>query len=309
MLNDTLKTGCQTKWKYIILLLFMATLALGTAFFLEMGLPVGLWGRKLSVDGVWEQMAETVPEFSYEPGGKELTAGGRSISVPCGIDAMISGADGFAVLTGGSGVLTRTVFYDPEGEQTGKIDLKDRAMLRGVFLDDCFLGLCYGKDGRWSLLKCGKDGQMLDELTLETEFCYDLLGFEYGFVVETEDALLFFSQELELTGNFLLGSRQVVAWAGEDELLAVVFLHQGVYELETFYRAELVAGCQLPMEIRDLALVQGNICILDFESLRVYDAHCNCYAVSPEGARAVRLETDQKGLWLQGVGEAMYLTS
>lgn len=308
MLNDTLKTGCQTKWKFIILLIFLAALAVGTALLLEQGQILRLAGEKLSTHGVWEPRQETAG-FSYEPGGNILTTGGEEISVPCGIDALIEGADGFAVLTGGSGVLTRTLLYDHQAAFLGKIDLKDRAMLRGIFQKDVFLGLCYGKEGSWSLLKCGKDGQILSELVLETEFCYDLLGLDHGFVVETEDALLFYDHSLEPTGSYLLGSRQVMAWAAEGDLLAVVFLHQGEYVLETFFQGQHVAQSPLPMEIRDLALVQGNICILDFESLRVYDAHCNCYVVSQEGARAVCLEPDGKGLWLQGEGEAIYFTS
>lgn len=309
MLNDTLKSGCQTKWRYIIILVFTAAIALGTAFLLEQGQPLRYLGRKLSLEGSWEPWDGTNQKLCFEAGGKTLRVGAEEIPVPCGIDAVISGEEALAVITSGSGVLTRTVFYDDQAQALGKIDLKDRAMLRGVFLDGCFLGLCYGKDGSWSLLACGLDGSILAEKGLETEICCDLLGLDTGFVVETEDALLFYNDELEPVGTYLLGSRQVAAWAGEDDLLAVVFYHQGEYYLESFYHTEAVAQCRIPMEIRDLAVVQGNICILDFESLRVYDAFCNCYAVSTEGARAVGLETCKNGLWLRGEAEALYFTS
>lgn len=308
MLNDTLKSGCQTKWKYIIILFFGAVLTL-TGAVLEQG-QFRYHGKRLSLEGTWTVREEVAANLSYDLGGNTLLLGTEEISVPCGIDGVMTGENALAVITGGSGVLTRTLFYDHQAQTLGKIDLKDRAMLRGIFFDSGFLGLCYGKDGCCSLVLCGTDGDIRSELTLEAQICYGILSLGTGFVVETEEALLFYDQELVCLNKYLMGSREVAAWVGENDLLAVVFSHQGENKLSTFSpEGELLGEDVLPMECRDLEISGYNVCVLDFESLRVYDAFCNCYAVSSEGARALSLEADKKGLWLLGDGEAMYLKS
>lgn len=308
MLNDTLKSGCQTKWKCIIILFFGAVLTL-TGAVLEQG-QFRYHGKRLSLEGTWTAREEVAANLSYDLGGNTLLLGTEEFLVPCGIDGVMTGENALAVITGGSGVLTRTAFYDLSGEPLGRLDLRERAMLRGIFLDSGFLGLCYGKDGCWSLVLCGTDGDIRSELTLEAQICYGILSLGTGFVVETEDALLFYDQELVCLNKYLMGSREVTAWVGENDLLAVVFSHQGENKLSTFSpEGELLGEEVLPMECRDLEISGYNVCVLDFESLRVYDAFCNCYAVSSEGGRALSLEADTKGLWLLGEGEAMYLKS
>lgn len=358
MLNDTLKTGCQTKWKFIIILLCMAALAVGTALLLEHGQRLGYYGHRLCLEGDWRPMETAVPLDGgavdgmlyllteqglvqmdeegclhllleetgdralaeggglvyYKRGGQSLqiysALGEADLVISGGVDGVIPGENAFGVITQGSGQVTRTVLYDYTGMPLGRVDEKDAAMVRGAFLGDALAGLCYGAGGRWSLKLWGPEGTLRAEKPLEAEICYDMLAVGNALVLHAQDEICFLDESMETGEHVLLGTMEVLFWAGGDDFLAVVLRHQGEYYLKTFSpRGEILGETKLPMEIRDLEISGNSVCLIDFENLRVYDAFCNCYGVSPDGARAVCLVSAPGGLWLLGDTEAMFLDS
>lgn len=356
MLGDTLKRGCQTKWKYVILLLSLCCLTLGTELLLEHGQIFRYYGRDLSMEGDWIPMEISCPHngvavgdvlylkssqgifaveqknarllwqetemqlvpgekaLGYSPRGKSLCIfdpqGVQEVSVSGGVDALIPGDMAFAVITTGSGAMTRTKIYDYNGTVLGRVDETDVAMLQGVCTGDRLVGLCYGTDGLWRLKCYDLTGVCQGEYPLEAQCCDGILSVGDGLVVLSEDALTFWNDNFEQTGTFLLGSNSVCFWSEGDNLLAVVLWGQGGYRLVTFSpEGELLGEAELPMEIRALEVSGSQVCLLDFECLRVYDAFGHCDAVSSHGARASCLVSDGKGLWLLGDGEAMYFTS
>lgn len=253
--------------------------------------------------------------FAYTPGAKQLymlgPQGSKTLNMPGRCDSVAAGESSFAVITAGSGFLTRTDIFSMDGELTGRIGKKNSAMVRCAFFGENLAALCYDTNGQWHLEAYSCQGAPEWEILLETDICYDLVNVGRNLAVWTEDALLFFDKNGSSAGSQLLGSGEIVAWAtGEKDYLALVICSRGAYTLKTFSgTGKLLGEAELPMEIRDLEVSGSNICLLDFESLRVYDAFCQLQSVSEDGARAVSIAADGKGLWMLGDGEMMYLDS
>lgn len=253
--------------------------------------------------------------LAYVPGGNSVHIFGRetsrTLSVPGGVDALAAGETCFALITAGSGYLTQTDIYDYEGRLLGRIGLKSSAMVRCAFTGSYLAALCYGTDGLWSLNFYDSDGTACLHVSLEAEICYDLCPVGEQIAVFTADELLFFDEAGLCTGNYLLGSGEILAWdTGEKGYLALALRSQGKYQLKTFSQGGALLGeAELPLEIRALEVSGSSVCLLDMEGLRVYDAFCHFMSVSGEGARAVSISATEKGLWLLGNGEMMYLNS
>ncbi len=253
--------------------------------------------------------------LGYVPCGDRVyildSMGQHSVRISGGVDAVIPGESSFAVITSGSGLLTRTKIFDYGGDLTGSIDLKDSAMVRGCFVGDRLAALCYGTDGSWRLDFYTASGTQEYSLPLYAEICYDLITVGESIVLWTADELLFFDETGQCVGDFLLGSGEILTWAtGGRDYLALVLCSRGEYRLKSFSQDGQVLGeAVLPMEIRALEVTGTSICVLDFENLRVYDAFCDLQSVSGEGARAVTMTATDKALWLLGDGEIMQLIS
>ena len=345
--------GRQTKWKYALILVVLALLALGLAWTLEHGQSISLHGWKLDLNGVWRESGcdpqtralaledrlcllddneitvldrnlQTVYTLegeenmilsgedrviAYAPSGRQIylleKQGWSSLRISGGVDAVASGNAGLAVLTSGSGYLTRTVIFDETGGYTGRVDLKESAMVRFAFLGNHLMALCYGTDGQWQLAQYSLRGELLVSVTLETEICYDLISVGTGVAVLTSDALLFFDESGNPQNSFLIGNGQIAHWAtGEKGYLAIVLCSRGQYRLITFSESgEMLGEAELPMEIRDLEVSGSNLCVLDFQQLRIYDPFCRLRQSSREGARAESITAGEKILWLLGDGE------
>lgn len=297
-----------------------SALALGEQLFLVDGARVTVLDEDLSPVYQLEaenglQLTRDNTALAYAPCGDRVyilgSRGNHSVRVSGGVDAVIPGENSFAVITSGSGLLTRTKLFDYEGNLTGSVDLKDSAMVRGAFVGDRLAALCYGTDGTWRLDFYMVSGALADRLPLDAEICYDLITVGENIVLWTADELLFLDETGQCVGNFLLGSGEILTWdTGERDYLALVLCSRGEYYLKSFSQTGQVLGeAVLPMEIRDLEVTGTSICVLDFENLRVYDAFCDLQSVSGEGARAVTMTATDKALWLLGDGEIMQLNS
>ena len=74
-------------------------------------------------------------------------------------------------------------------------------------------------------------------------------------------------------------------------------------------RGEILGQTELPMEIRDMEVLDSFVYVLDDEKILIYDALCTLKGASPQGARAEALAASEDTLWIPGYGEMMILNS
>ena len=253
--------------------------------------------------------------IAFSPMGKQLLLLDEQVQiivpVSGGADAVAAGQHGFAVITSGSGCITRTKVFDYDGAVTGEIDLKDSAMLRCAFSGYLLAALCYDTEGLWSLEYYTRQGEKMISVPLTAEICYDLISVGTGIAVYSSEGLLFFNGQGSFLEKHLLGTNQILHWAADEKgYLAVICRSRGQYRLKTLSETgELLGEAVLPMEIRDLEVSGSNVCVLDNEQLQVYDAFCRLLRTSQEGARAASITAGDKTLWLVGDGEIMCMNS
>lgn len=253
--------------------------------------------------------------IAFSPMGKQvlLLDDQAQITVPVsgGVDAVAAGQHGFAVITSGSGCITRSKILDYDGTVTGQIDLKESAMLRCAFSGELLAALCYDEEGVWSLEYYTRQGEKMISVPLAAEFCYDLISVGTGIAVYSSDGLLFFNEQGSAQEEHLLGTNEILHWAADEKgYLAVVCRSRGQYRLKTLSETgELLGEAVLPMEIRDLEVSGSNVCVLDNEQLQVYDAFCRLLRTSQDGAGAASITAGGNILWLVGDGEIMCMNS
>jgi hypothetical protein len=263
-----------------------------------------------------ERLCGSVSAVAYMPLGKTLyllgDKRGETLTISGGIDAVILGSDScVAVITAGSGYLTKTEIYDTSGQLLGEIGLSDAAMVAAAFLseDQLLAGLCVLTDGSWELRYYGTDGVLRNAAVLEDLSYQDVYSCGEGVLVETEEAVLFMNEAGDQTGSFTWDVGHLDALECSQEGYAVLALSQGCnYALYSIgMDGSLWGKTQLDGPIRGLSVCGNTVCILDFEKLRVYDRHCEPTKIFPEGARAATVVAEDGACWLLGDGELMHL--
>jgi hypothetical protein len=263
-----------------------------------------------------ERLCGSVSAAAYTPLGKTLNLlgdkKGETLAISGGIDTVILGRDScVAVITAGSGYLTKTEIYDTSGQLLGEIGLSDAAMVAAAFLseDQLLAGLCVLTDGSWELRYYGRDGVLRNTAALKDLAYQDVLSCGEGVLVETEEAVFFMNEAGDQTGSFTWDVGSLDALECSQEGYAVLILSEGcTYELYTVGMDGSLWGItQLSGPIRGLSVCGNTVCILDFEELEVYDRHCEPTKIFPEGARAATVAAEDGACWLLGDGELMHL--
>lgn len=249
---------------------------------------------------------------AYGPGGKTLYLltedGWSELSFPCGILwAAVGKEDRLAVITTGSGFLTKTEWYDFSGNRLGEYGLTDETMVMGAFArkDQRFFGLCLNTSGRWNLKIFDETGAFSEEISLEDASGCRVLPCGEGAAVLTDTALLFFSGDGQETGRYPLGVTKPKDWRCSERGWAVLILQRGSQSiLQTVSMEGRELGqTRISGPVRDVTVFGNTLYALDLQALRVYDKECALLEEDPEGARAAGLWAGGGSLWLLGSGE------
>lgn len=253
------------------------------------------------------------PVMAYVPGERSVTllsVGIRNVAVPGAVDGVIPGGDAFGVILSGSGYLTNTVLYDLSGEKLCEIGLVEEAMINGCFLGEKegFAALSYGTDGVWQVGFYSFAGTLYSHQRLISDTVPQIMPLGGNVCLITDEDILILDHSGEVIASLPLGVWEPGLTASGRDCLAMVLFSRGAYRIMTVSsRGEILGQWELPNMPVDLAVSAGKIYVLDTGNLRVYDAFGNLRLISPEGARAGKLEASEKCVWLIGNGELMRL--
>lgn len=245
----------------------------------------------------------------FEPSGNELlfiTPEDCEIrSIPTGVDgAAVSPRGQLAVITAGSGYLTETKLFSPEGECLNSIGLTDGAMAMIVFLSDGTLAsCCVSAEGRWYLRL--DRGEAYQEILLGTALVYDIKACANGVALWTSDGIQFFSSTGTALGEFRLNSDAILDWACGD-CAALLVRRYGSCRLMTVTpegTTQESAPLERPPEA--LSVCANRVCLLDSEALLVYDNSCTLKRRAQCGARAGEILTAESCVFLLGDRELL----
>lgn len=246
----------------------------------------------------------------YAPGGAELILagadGGRYLEIPQGIDLAVPGDDGrVAVITSGSGYLTETKLFTPDGKRYKSIGLTDRAMAMMLFLQDGTLAsCCVSTDGQWSLRLDTPEDCM--EVPLSAALVYEMKRCGDGIALWTSEGLSFLDASGSETGGISLRDEAVLDWDCGD-YAALLIRRFGTYHLMTV-TGDTVAECPVSGCPRELVVCGNRVCLLDREALWVYDNNAALSERRVCGARAGQIQAAADGLLLIGDGELLHQT-
>ena len=190
-----------------------------------------------------------------------------------------------AAVTAGSGYLTVTEIYSPEGTLEQTVALTDRAMVMMAFLEDGTLAsCCVDRAGRW-LLRLDRGEEAL-EVLLEDALVYDILPCGGGAALWTCGGVRFFDVQGAETGCLALNGEAVLDWACGD-FAALTVYEDGGYRLRIASPdGRSQALCALTGKPMMLTVCDKSVCLLDRESLLVYDDFGILRHRSAIGARA-----------------------
>ena len=267
------------------------------------------WQTALDLD---EPMICSCGEYAavYQPGQDEIwiagTDGSKRLEIPQGIDGAAIGPDGqLAVITAGSGYLTETNLFSPDGIETGRIGLTDSAMAMAVFLPDgALVSCCVSTDGRWRL-RIDRAGTC-SETDLSPVVVYDLRRCGTGVALWTCDGIAFFDDTGRETGTFLFRDSELISWDCGD-FAAVLLRGQKNNRLAAVTpEGEVVvfpSNARSPVEV---AACGRRVCLLDRESLLVYDRAGVLLEADACGARAGHIRSAGQDLLLLGDGQMRF---
>lgn len=254
---------------------------------------------------------------AYVPGGKTLywmgEWGWREMTFPLGVYGAFPGEeDALAVLTTGSGYLTKIVFYDSAGKVTGEIGMTDRIMAAGGFCqeDRRFWALCISGEGRWSGEVYDMTGERLCSVPLENP--RQILSCGTGAAVLTATELIFFTGDGLETGRYSLEGAPPSQWRCSETGWALLVWQRGRQTvMKTVSREGTLLGeTVLDGPVRDVEVCGNVLYALDLQTLGVYDKQCSLLDSCGDGARAAGLTAFSGGCWLFGSGEVkQYLIS
>lgn len=225
------------------------------------------------------------------------------------VDAAFAGESYGAVITAGSGYLTKTVIFNSDGTVTGEVGLVRGAMTAVAFLpeDTGLVALSFSVDGKWYLSVYGLDGIEHSSTELPAVWCSTVWTVEARIFVRTDQEILIYDSVLKPCGSVSFGTGQfVAATAGDRGFFALITESRGRYCLSICSSDGTRLGqTELPMEPLDICISGRGIYVLDREALRIYDSACSSRYICDEGARAWGLKAGDGDLWLLGDGEIL----
>ena len=234
-------------------------------------------------------------------------------SVSGGVDAAAVGREHFAVITDCSGCVSRVSIFDADGNTTGNVGFPRAAAVRLAFLgDEDRLAVVFcDTDGLWHLGIYTSLGQEEICLSVAEDVCSDVFAFDDSLVLQGKNYLEFYTGEGRMIRSLSLSSGMVISgFGGSDELMALLARRGNEIFLITISpRGEILGQTELPMEIRDMEVLDSFVYVLDDEKILIYDALCTLKGASPQGARAEALAASEDTLWIPGYGEMMILNS
>lgn len=209
-----------------------------------------------------------------------------------------------AVISKGSGYLTRTLIFGVDGAETAAIGLTDSAMTQIALTEHALGSICAEADGGWSLRIYEKDGTERVNLPLEAGEQCQLRACGSGFAVLAEQSLRFFDEAGTETGAYALEMQHVSHWAADDGWAALLLGSGGVQRIVTVDdRGNVLGEGSHTGVVRDMAAESGRLYILDMQCLSSYNMQCRQVTASPQGARAAGLSACDRRVWLVGNGE------
>ena len=286
-----------------------------TAFFLEgqictlKGQRLQCWDLSGQAGATWTVPLEAPQTIRsekwaafYESKGRQLYLLGRElteISVPGSIyAAALSDRGQSAVITQGSGCLTRTVRYDSSGREVGEISLTDRAMVLLTYLrgTDTLAACCVTNTGDWVL--CFDDGGHTIEITLDASLVYDLRPWGQVVMLWTDRGLAAYTPQEGLVQEVRLGSQEMIAWDSSGFGAAAVWrAGQCVLLTITEGGVKEVALTEAP---RALSVCGNSLAILDSQALLLYDRNSALLRTESQGALARSVQAVDGGAILFG---------
>lgn len=224
--------------------------------------------------------------------------------VPTGILQADAREGEAAVISKGSGYLTRTLIFGADGAETAAIGLTDSAMTQIALTAHALGSICAEADGGWSLRIYEKDGTERANVPLEAGEQCQLRACGSGFAVLAEQSLRFFDEAGTETGAYALEMQHVSHWAADDGWAALLLGSGGVQRIVTVDdRGNVLGDGSHTGVVRDIAAESGRLYILDMQRLSGYNMQCRQVYISPQGARAAGLSACDRRVWLVGNGE------
>ena len=233
-----------------------------------------------------------------------LPDGFASMDMPSGVLALDSDGRHISVITRGSGYLTVTKLLDFTGQETGQIGLLDAAMVETAVAGNVTGGLCVDTQGVWSLRLYDLAGTELLRRDLPDENRCHLKAAGEAFAVLCENTILFYDIQGNEVGSGTLEQGFPELWRTDAEGAVLCYGSGGCSTLlRIAMEGHLVGTVAHNGSIRDIALSDGKLYVLDYQCVTVYDNSGRLLEREAAGARAAVMAPGRGGLWLAGNGE------
>lgn len=246
----------------------------------------------------------------FDPGGCTLFLinGTRiqTLDIPLGIDAAaVSDSGNVAVITADSGYSTVTCCFDPQGVLLREVKLRDEAMVLMTYLlgQETLAACIITADGTWLLRYYNEDTCI--EIPLESSEVYEIKPCGSGVALWTCEGICLISGTGEHCGTLNIAPEELLLW-DSNSFAAAVVLEEGSPVLVTIDEMGTVSRSQpLGRTPRNLSVCASRLCVLDRESLLIYDRHCLLKDSTSEGAYAASAQAIPGGVALYGDCEFM----
>ena len=230
--------------------------------------------------------------------------GFAAIDIPSGVLALAGNESHISVITRGSGYLTVTKLLDLTGKETGHIGLLDAAMVETAVAGEVTAGLCVDTRGAWSLRLYDSAGTELLRHDLPDGNRCHLKAAGEAFAVLCECTILFYDIQGKKLGSAALEQGFPELWCADAEGAVLCFGSGGGSTLLRFdLEGHLTGTAAHSGPIRDIALGNGKLYVLDYQRVTVYDNSGRLLEREAAGARAAAMAPGGGGLWLAGNGE------
>ena len=244
----------------------------------------------------------------YEPGGRTLwiagMEGAETISVPQGIDQAAVGPEGrAAVITCGSGYLTETRLYDPAGVCRKTISLRDSAMAMMAWCGET-LASCVVTGEGWLLRLDGPETELTVPLT--AELVYDLQAMGEDLALWTDQGISCYDRLGRMLWQESIPDGQVLDWDCGAQAALLIRRDSAYHILLLSPDGKPTLSPPLPRRPQLLRLCNNYICLLDRQSLLVYDKQGVLRESYVPGGRAAAIAALEDGVLLVGGGCLRY---